>query len=86
MKGSNPLAQRPELRDQRGRFGVVSKRVQLVTFRGPSREKSPVENFRFDYGKASNDKREPDPVGSGDISSACFLRRNFLVGIGIESA
>ena len=33
-------------------------------FKGPSQEKSTSEIFRFGYGKASNDKKVPDPVGS----------------------
>jgi hypothetical protein len=37
----------------------------MVGFRGSIQEKSPSEIFRFDYGKAVNDKKVPDPVGSG---------------------
>ena len=48
-----------------GRIGAVSKRFQMVGFRGPSQEKSTSEIFRFGYGKAANDKKVPDPVGSG---------------------
>jgi hypothetical protein len=36
----------------------------MVDFKGPSQEKRTSEIFRFGYGKASNDKRVPDPVGS----------------------
>jgi hypothetical protein len=43
----------------------VSKRFQMVDFKGSTQEKSPTKIFRFDYRKAANDKRVPDPVGSG---------------------
>jgi len=36
----------------------------MAGFRGPSQEKSPSEIFRFSCGKASNDKKVPDRVGS----------------------
>jgi hypothetical protein len=36
----------------------------MVGFRGPSQEKSTYGIFRFGYGKAVNDKKVPDPVGS----------------------
>ena len=37
----------------------------MVGFRGSTWEKSASEIFRFGYGKASSDKKVPDPVGSG---------------------
>jgi len=43
----------------------MSKKFQMVPFKGPSEEKSSSEIFRFGYGKAANDKRVPDRVGSG---------------------
>ena len=39
----------------------------MVDFRGPSQEKSTFEIFRFGYRKAANDKKVPDPVGSGVV-------------------
>jgi len=42
----------------------MSKRFQMVGFKGSSQEKSSSEIFRFGYGKAVNDKMVPDPVGS----------------------
>jgi hypothetical protein len=42
----------------------MPKRFQMVGFRGSTQEKSPFEIFRFVYGKASNDKKVPDRVGS----------------------
>jgi hypothetical protein len=36
----------------------------MVGFKGSTQEKSPLEIFRFGYGKAANDKKVPDPVGS----------------------
>jgi hypothetical protein len=35
-----------------------------VDFRGSTQEKSASKIFRFGYGKAANDKKVPDPVGS----------------------
>jgi len=43
----------------------VSKRFGPLPFRGSTQENSRLEIFRFDYGKAANDKKVPDPVGSG---------------------
>jgi hypothetical protein len=43
----------------------MSKTVQMLGFKGPSQGKSTLGIFRFDYGKASSDKKVPDPVGSG---------------------
>ena len=37
----------------------------MVAFRGSTQEKSPSGIFRFGYGKSLNDKKVPDPVGSG---------------------
>jgi len=37
----------------------------MVELRGSTQEKSPFEIFRFDYGKDVNDKKVPEPVGSG---------------------
>jgi len=36
----------------------------MVAFRGSSQLKSLFEFFRVGYGKAVNDKKVPDPVGS----------------------
>src|SRR6266404_2106165 len=48
----------------------MSKRVQMVDFRGSTQEKWPSEIFRFGYRKAANDKKVPDPVGSEVFVSA----------------
>jgi hypothetical protein len=45
----------------------MSKRFQMVGFRGSTQEKSPSEIFRFGYRKAVNDKMVPDPVGSAEF-------------------
>jgi hypothetical protein len=45
----------------------------MVDFKGPSQEKSTSKIFRFGYRKAVNDKKVPDPVGSGKISLFRFL-------------
>jgi len=37
----------------------------MLGFRGSTQEKSASKIFRFGYGKAANDKKVPDPVGSG---------------------
>ena len=37
----------------------------MVGFKGSTQEKSASEIFRFGYGKAVNDKKVPDRVGSG---------------------
>ena len=42
----------------------MSKRFQMVGFKGSTQEKWPSEIFRFGYGKAASDKKVPDPVGS----------------------
>jgi len=42
----------------------MSKMFQRVGFRGSTQEKSSLEIFRFGYGKAANDKKVPDAVGS----------------------
>jgi hypothetical protein len=44
----------------------MSKRFQMVAFKGSTQEKLPSEIFRFGYGKALNDKKVPDRVGSGE--------------------
>ena len=54
-------------------FVQMSKRVQIIGFKGSTQEKSCSEIFRSRYGKASNDKKVPDRVGSGfssDFSAA----------------
>jgi hypothetical protein len=43
----------------------MSKRFQMVGFRGSTQEKCVSEIFRFGYRKTANDKMVPDPVGSG---------------------
>ncbi len=50
-------------------FGAVSKRFQMVGFRGSTWKKSSSEIFRFGYGKGSNDKKVPDRVSSGCFQS-----------------
>jgi hypothetical protein len=45
----------------------VSKRFQMVCFKGSTQEKSCSQIFRFGYGKAANDKKVPDPVGSEEF-------------------
>jgi len=52
----------------------MSKRFQMVGFRGSTQEKSRSEIFRFGYRKAANDKMVPDPVGSEDFCIAKILR------------
>jgi hypothetical protein len=42
----------------------MSKSFQMVGFKGSTQEKSGSKIFRFCYGKAANDKKVPDPVGS----------------------
>ena len=45
----------------------MSKRFQMIGFKGPSQEKRALVIFRFGYAKASNDPAAagvPDPVGS----------------------
>jgi hypothetical protein len=42
----------------------------MVGFKGPSQEKHAVEILRFGYQKAVNDKKVPDPVGSGSVNSS----------------
>ncbi len=37
----------------------------MVGFKGPSQEQLPWEIFRYGYEIAINDKKVPDPVGSG---------------------
>jgi hypothetical protein len=43
----------------------MSKRFQIVGFRGSTQVNWSSEIFRFGYRKAANDKMVPDPVGSG---------------------
>ena len=43
----------------------MSKRFQMIEFKGSTQEKQFSEIFRFGYRKAANDKMVPDPVGSG---------------------
>jgi len=38
--------------------------LALLPFKGSTQEKLPPEIFRFGYGKAADDKKVPDPVGS----------------------
>jgi len=62
----NLTFQRSEIRSQ-GQIGAVSKRFQMIGFKGPSQEKRALVIFRFGYAKASNDPAAagvPDPVGS----------------------
>jgi hypothetical protein len=52
MEGPYPTFQTSEVGDQRpqwGSFVLMSKRFQMVAFKGPSQEKSPSEIFRFGY-------------------------------------
>jgi len=46
----------------------------MVELKGSTQEKSPFEIFRFGYGKASNDKKVPDRVGSGGFRNTEILR------------
>jgi hypothetical protein len=39
----------------------MSKRFQMVGFKGSTQEKQASEIFRFGYRKAANDKMVPDP-------------------------
>jgi len=43
----------------------MSKGFGPLAFRGSTQEKWPVYFFRFGYRKVANDKKVPDPVGSG---------------------
>jgi len=43
----------------------MSKRFGPLAFKGSTQEKSLSEIFRFGYGKAANDKKVPNRVGSG---------------------
>ena len=36
----------------------------MLRSKGSTQEKSPTKIFRFDYRKAANDNKVPDPVGS----------------------
>ena len=42
----------------------MSKGFGPLAFKGSTQEKSASKIFRFGYGKAVNDKKVPDPVGS----------------------
>ena len=42
----------------------------MLPFRGSTQEKLAFEIFRFGYGKAVNDKKVPDPVGSEETTRA----------------
>jgi hypothetical protein len=53
----------------------MSKRFQMVGFRGSTQEKLAFEIFRFGYRKAADDKKVPDPVGSVTL----FLFRFLLI-------
>src|ERR1051325_9098512 len=58
------------------RFGAVSKGFQMVRFKGSTQEKRASEIFRFGYGKAVNDKRVPDRVGSaGFVLHKWFVKQ-----------
>jgi hypothetical protein len=48
----------------RGQVDAVSKRFQMLGFRGSTEEKRISKIFRFGYRKVVNDKKVPDPVGS----------------------
>jgi hypothetical protein len=50
----------------------MSKRFGPLDFKGSIQEKPAPAIFRFGYGKAANDKKVPDPVGSG-----IFVLRKF---------
>jgi hypothetical protein len=52
----------------RCQIDAVSKGFGSLAFRGSTMEKRPVAIFRFGYGKAVNDKKVPDRVGSVDSS------------------
>jgi hypothetical protein len=54
----------------------MSKRFQMVGFRGSTQEKPPAAIFRFGYRKAANDKMVPDRVGSGFYSLCTDLRKS----------
>jgi hypothetical protein len=43
----------------------MSKRFGPPRLRGSTQENRRFEIFRFGYDKAANDKKVPDPVGSG---------------------
>jgi hypothetical protein len=43
----------------------MSKRFGPLTVKGSTQEKRHFYFFRFGYRKAANDKKVPDPVGSG---------------------
>jgi hypothetical protein len=43
----------------------MSQRFGPLPFKGSTQEKSTSEFFRFGYRKTVNDKKVPDPVGSG---------------------
>ena len=53
------------------------KKVRTPCLNGSTQEKSPSEIFRFGYGKASSDKKVPDPVGSA-LSSQIGLFASFV--------
>jgi hypothetical protein len=55
----------------------MAKRFQMLDFRGSTQEKSSSYIFRFGYGKALNDKKVPDPVGSGVF----VLQKTFGFGV-----
>jgi hypothetical protein len=50
-----------------GDCALSSRRLWTREARGSTQEKSPSKIFRFGYGKVSNDKKVPDPVGSGIV-------------------
>jgi len=53
----------------------MSKRFQMGGFRGSTLKKSHSDIFRFGYGKAANDKRVPDRVGSVVITDSLGANR-----------
>jgi len=59
-------------------FGAVSKRYQMLRFKGSTQAKSPCELFRFGCGKALKDKMVPDPVGLGRFAKLRPIRNGSL--------
>jgi hypothetical protein len=50
----------------------------MFEFKGSTQEKPPSEIFRFGYGKAANDKKVPDPVGSETFGEVSPSNKQFL--------
>ena len=62
MRNSSKVAQFASFHPKQA--GKCQKGFQMVGFKGSIHEKSSSEIFRFGYGKAVNDKKLPDRVGS----------------------